>query len=137
MLRNKNLKFLCQHVNIRIDNTDTPFTLAGNVGQVLNLPIAHFDGNYYIDNNGLNDLNKQDQIVFRYSDPNGNLSEKSNVNGSINSIAGLINKNGNVMGMMPHPERASEALLGSDDGRVIFESIIQFIKQKKKQDNPC
>jgi len=137
MLRNKNLKFLCQHVNIRIDNTDTPFTLAGNVGQVLNLPIAHFDGNYYIDNNGLNDLNKQDQIVFRYSDPNGNLSEKSNVNGSINSIAGLINKNGNVLGMMPHPERASEALLGSDDGRVIFESIIQFIKQKKKRDNPC
>jgi len=134
MLRNKNLKFLCQHVNIRIDNTDTPFTLAGNVGQVLSIPIAHFDGNYYINNNGFNDLNKQDQIVFRYSEPNGNLSKKSNVNGSTKSIAGLINKNGNVLGMMPHPERASEAILGSDDGRVIFESIIQYLNKAKK---PC
>lgn len=127
MLRNKNLKFLCQHVNIRIENINTPFTLAGSIGQVLNIPIAHFDGNYYSDESSLKELEKQNQIIFRYSEPDGKLTKKANINGSLKNIAGLINKNGNVLGMMPHPERASETKICSDDGRIIFESIIKYL----------
>lgn len=127
MLRNKNLKFLCQHIHLRIENTDTPFTNAGSVGQVLRIPIAHFDGNYYIEEENLPELEHNQQIIFRYSDPDGNLTEASNVNGSLYHIAGLMNKQKNVLGMMPHPERASEAILGSEDGRIVFQSIIEHL----------
>lgn len=126
MLRNKNLKFLCQHVNLRIENTGTPFTCRGKQGQVLRVPIAHFDGNYYTDPIELSELQKNNQVVFRYSDPGGKLTKNSNVNGSLESIAGLMNDTGNVLGLMPHPERASELILGSEDGQVIFKSIIDF-----------
>jgi len=130
MLRNKNLKFLCQYVHLKIENAETPFTFMGKKGQILKIPIAHFDGNYYADSKTIKTLKVNNQIVLRYSDKNGFLSQESNVNGSMDSIAGLINKKGNVMGMMPHPERASESLLGSEDGRVIFESMItSFYKQ--------
>ncbi len=125
MLRNKNLKFLCQYVHLRVDNTDTPFTNTAKKGQVLQIPIAHFDGNYYSSPETIREVKNNNQIVLRYSDANGRLSDEANVNGSLECIAGLINTAGNVMGMMPHPERASEALLGSEDGRIIFESLIK------------
>ena len=124
MLRNKNLKFLCRFVHIRVENDKTQFTHRGKKGQVLKIPIAHFDGNYYAAPEVLKEIEKNKQVVFRYSDEKGRLSEEANVNGSLNCIAGLMNKRGNVMGLMPHPERASEALLGSSDGLVIFKSMI-------------
>jgi len=129
MLRNKNLKFLCRHVHLRVDNAETPFTRAGEEGQVLRIPIAHFDGNYFIDGAGEAEIARNRQAVLRYCDPQGQLSEEANVNGSLGHIAGLINTRGNVLGMMPHPERASEPLLDSEDGRVIFRSIVEHFKE--------
>ncbi|MBN1222066.1 MAG: phosphoribosylformylglycinamidine synthase subunit PurQ [Candidatus Aminicenantes bacterium] len=131
MLRNKNLKFLCQHVHIRAENNSTAFTNRARQDDVLKIPIAHFDGNYYADRVTLEEIKRNDQVVFRYVDADGRVSEGANVNGSLDSIAGLMNKEGNVMGMMPHPERASEALLGSEDGRVIFDSIITHVHRLK------
>jgi phosphoribosylformylglycinamidine synthase len=125
MLRNKNLKFLCQFVTIRVENDRTRFTNRGKKGQTLRIPIAHFDGNYYADPETLEAIERNGQVVFRYSDEGGELTEAANVNGSIQAIAGLMNERGNVLGMMPHPERASEAVLGSQDGRVIFESLVR------------
>ena len=125
MLRNRNLKFLCQFVHIRVDNPATPFTRLARRDQVLRLPIAHFDGNYFAPPESLAVLEEQGQIVFRYTDEKGELTEEANVNGSAAAVAGLISRRGNVMGMMPHPERASESLLGSRDGRLIFESLIR------------
>ncbi len=124
MLRNKNLKFLCQHVHLRVENAATRFTRRIPRGRVLRIPIAHFDGNYFAPPETLQEIEAGGQVVFRYVDASGEASEAANVNGSAGSIAGLINKPGNVLGMMPHPERASEALLGSEDGRMIFESLV-------------
>ena len=124
MLRNEKLKFLCQFIHIRVENNKTPFSHQSKKGQILKIPIAHFDGNYFASPETILEIKKNSQIVFRYSDAKGQLNEEANVNGSAESIAGLINKAGNVLGMMPHPERASEVLLGSEDGRIIFESII-------------
>jgi phosphoribosylformylglycinamidine synthase I len=124
MLRNKNLKFLCQFVYIRVENEKTRFSHRAKKGQILKIPIAHFDGNYFAPPRTIQEIKKSNQVVFRYSDAEGQINEEANVNGSAESIAGLINKAGNVLGMMPHPERASELLLGSEDGRIIFESII-------------
>ncbi len=129
MLRNKNLKFLCEHVHIKIENPQTPFTNRGKKGQLLKIPIAHFDGNYYAPPETIEKVKRDGQIVFRYVDAEGRITEKANVNGSIENIAGLTNEKRNVLGMMPHPERASESLLGSKDGRVIFESIIRHLQQ--------
>jgi phosphoribosylformylglycinamidine synthase I len=125
MLRNKNLKFLCQFVHVRVDNPKTRFTRRSRPGQILRLPIAHFDGQYFAPPGILNDLERRGQVVLRYVDEKGVPSEEANVNGSAASIAGLINERGNVLGMMPHPERAAEALLGSEDGRLIFDSLVQ------------
>ena len=124
MLRNKNLKFLCQYVRLGVENARTPFTIRTRKGQVLRIPIAHFDGNYYAPPRLLDDLERNGQVVFRYVDKRGRPTKEANVNGSAANIAGIINRAGNVLGMMPHPERASEALLGSEDGRLIFESAI-------------
>lgn len=124
MLRNKNLKFLCQFVYIRVENDKTRFSHRAEKGQILKIPIAHFEGNYFAPPETIQEIKTNSQIVFRYSDAEGQINEEANVNGSAESIAGLINKAGNVLGMMPHPERASEVLLSSKDGRVIFESII-------------
>jgi phosphoribosylformylglycinamidine synthase I len=126
MLRNINLKFLCQHVHIRIEDEKTPFTHTGKKGQILKIPIAHFDGNYYDSEKNIETLKKNNQIVFRYTEADGRITENANVNGSTESIAGIRNREGNVLGMMPHPERASEAILGSEDGRTVFESIINW-----------
>jgi len=128
MLRNKNLKFLCQFVTIRVENAGTRFTNAGRPGQVLRIPIAHFDGNYFADPETLAHIEGRGQVVFRYCDPAGELTPSSNVNGSLHAIAGLTNDRGNVMVMMPHPERASEALLGSVDGRIVFGSILKAVE---------
>lgn len=130
MLMNKNLKFICQFVYIRLENNQTPFTNKGKLGQVLRIPIAHFDGNYFAPAETIQELKKNKQIIFRYSDASGHLTKEANVNGSMESIAGLTNKERNVLGMMPHPERASEAILGSKDGRIIFKSIINHISEK-------
>jgi phosphoribosylformylglycinamidine synthase len=127
MLRNKNLKFLCQHVHLRTENIHTPFTNRAKKGDVLKIPIAHFDGNYFVEPETLNMINKNDQIIFRYCEPDGQLTERANVNGSMDNIAGLLNTGRNVLGMMPHPDRASEAILGSEEGRSIFDSIIHSL----------
>lgn len=133
MLRNKNLKFLCQHVHIRVENTGTDFSRAARKGQVLRIPIAHFDGNYYVPPPTLRALEQERRIIFRYCDARGDVSEAANVNGSLHNIAGVISREGNVLGLMPHPERASETLLGSVDGRVIFESLIRSLGGRRFQ----
>ena len=125
MLRNKGLKFLCQDVQLRVENAATRFSNRARPGQVLRIPIAHFDGNYFAPPDEVRELERNGQVVFRYVDEHGRATAAANVNGSAAAIAGLVNRQGNVLGMMPHPERAAEALLGSVDGRVIFESVIR------------
>lgn len=125
MLTNRNLKFICKHVFVRVENPNTPFTLKYEQGEVLRIPIAHHSGNYYAPEEILKKLEDNNQVVFRYCDEKGLVSEESNPNGSANSIAGIINERGNVLGMMPHPERACEAILGSEDGKRIFLSMIK------------
>ncbi|MBS3818657.1 phosphoribosylformylglycinamidine synthase subunit PurQ [bacterium] len=129
IIRNKNLKFLCQHVTIRLENDQTIFTNQGQKGDIYKMPIAHFDGSYYAPPQIIQNLQENHQIIFRYSDIKGSLTPHANVNGSLDHIAGVINKPGNVLGIMPHPERSSEALLGSKDGRVIFQSILNERKK--------
>jgi phosphoribosylformylglycinamidine synthase I len=136
MIRNKDLKFLCQHVHIRVENEKTDFTRSGRKGQVLRIPIAHFDGNYYAPPRVLKDMERHRQVVFRYCDASGNITEEANVNGSLGNIAGIRNREGNVLGLMPHPERASEALLGSVDGRTIFASLILSLERRKPARRP-
>jgi len=116
MLRNKNLHFICKFVELKVENTDTPFSSGYNKGQIVRIPIAHNEGNYYIDAAGLEKLQANNQIVFRYVD---------NPNGAVDDIAGIVNEKGNVLGMMPHPERASEDELTSKDGLVVWESILK------------
>jgi len=125
MLRNKDLKFLCEHVHLRVENAATRFSNRARPGRVLRLPIAHFDGNYFAPPDEVRELERNGQVVFRYVDELGRATAAANVNGSAAAIAGLVNRRGNVLGMMPHPERAAEALLGSTDGRVVFESLIR------------
>ena len=127
MLRNRDLKFISRHVYVRVENVETPFTNALRSGQVLRMPIAHAEGNYYADGDTLETLQRRREIVFRYCDENGGLSERSNPNGSIHHIAGICNRGGNVMGLMPHPERACDKLLGSTDGLHIFHSMINSL----------
>jgi phosphoribosylformylglycinamidine synthase len=123
LLRNRDLKFVCQHVNIRVENADTPFTTESAAGQVLSLPIAHGDGNYFCDAGTLTELENENRVIFRYCDSSGNTTDAANPNGSLNHIAGICNRERNVLGMMPHPERAAEEMLGCRDGRVIFRSL--------------
>ncbi|MCD6231023.1 phosphoribosylformylglycinamidine synthase subunit PurQ [Candidatus Aerophobetes bacterium] len=127
MLRNKNLKFISKFVNIRVENNLTPFTRLFQKGEVLKIPIAHIEGNYYAEKRVIEELKRNNQIVFRYCDEEGNLRNEANPNGSREFIAGICNKGRNILGMMPHPERAAEALLGSEDGKVIFQSIISSV----------
>jgi phosphoribosylformylglycinamidine synthase I len=132
LMRNANLKFVCEHVNMRIESTDTPFTTLCQKGQVLSVPIAHGDGNYFCDAATLEELKRENRIVFRYSDAKGALTAEANPNGSLENIAGIINHERNVIGMMPHPERASEELLGSNDGRIIFNSLAATLAELAK-----
>jgi phosphoribosylformylglycinamidine synthase len=127
MLRNKGLKYVCQHVYVRVESTNTPFTSRAQKGQVLCIPIGHMEGNYFVDRETLQRLENAQQVIFRYSTPEGQITEAANPNGSLASIAGICNHSRNVLGMMPHPERASEALLGSDEGLIIFESMVNAL----------
>ncbi len=122
MLKNKSLKFICDDVYLKVENRNTIFTNA-IPSPVIKLPIAHAEGNYFADEKTLEELINNNQIVFRYSSPDGEVSEEFNPNGSLLNIAGLINKEGNVLGMMPHPERSCDPVLGNTDGSFIFESI--------------
>jgi len=124
LMRNTRLKFLCQEVHLRVENNETGFTHAYQKGQVINVPIAHHDGNYFADKEMLKKLNDNAQIAFRYCEVGGALSAASNPNGSQEAIAGVYNEKKNVLGMMPHPERHAEALLGGKDGYALFESLI-------------
>lgn len=130
MLMNKKLKFICKYVYVTVENNNTPFSNKLNKGQIIKIPIAHNEGNYFCNENTLNDLIKSDCVVFRYSDKNGNITDESNPNGALYNIAGIINKEGNVLGMMPHPERAMIKELGSTDGRLILESIVNYFKNR-------
>lgn len=123
MQRNKTLKFVCDDAFIRIERDDTAFTMLYKKGDILKIPIAHAEGNYYAPPDLLDRIEHKKQIILRYVDQNGKRSEPSNPNGSINAIAGLCNDKGNILGMMPHPERASDGLIGSEDGKRIFLSI--------------
>jgi phosphoribosylformylglycinamidine synthase I len=127
MLRNSGLRFICRDVWIRVESTDTPFTAAAEPGQVLRVPIAHSDGNYTTESETLRELERNRQILFRYVTPDGREDPAANPNGSMANIAGIINRDGNVLGMMPHPERAVEAMMGSTDGLVIFRSLVRSL----------
>ncbi|GIV54142.1 MAG: phosphoribosylformylglycinamidine synthase subunit PurQ [Candidatus Kapaibacterium sp.] len=126
LLRNAQQRFVCRHVHIRVDNADTPFTTAYQHGQVLRIPIAHGEGRYYALPDVLADLEANGHIVFRYCAPDGTITDESNPNGSVANIAGIINRRGNVLGLMPHPERACDPILGSVDGQGVFKSLLHY-----------
>jgi phosphoribosylformylglycinamidine synthase I len=127
MMRNSGLRYICRHVHIRVEQTDTPFTNAAQRGQILKIPIAHNDGNYTCDQATLAELEKNRQVIFRYTTPDGADDAAGNPNGSMNNIAGICNRGRNVAGLMPHPERAVESALGSADGLVVFLSMIEAL----------
>jgi phosphoribosylformylglycinamidine synthase len=128
--RNAGMRFVCRQVHIRVETTDTPFTAAAKAGQVLEIPIAHGDGNYFCDEATLADLESNHQVVFRYTTPDGREDPAANPNGSLSNIAGVCNRERNVVGLMPHPERAVETALGSADGLVIFRSLIESLTRR-------
>lgn len=134
LIQNKNIRFICEDVFIKVENTNTPFTNQCQKGQVLKIPIAHGEGNYVVDKEVLKELKSYSQIIFRYCSETGEVEKKYNPNGSMENIAGIINKEGNVLGMMPHPERCSEELLGNIQGRLIFDSIIHYLECKEKKE---
>ncbi len=123
LIRNRNLHFVCNHINVRVETAATPFTGELKKGDVLRLPVAHAEGNYVCDDAVLEELQREDRIVFRYCDERGEITEAANPNGARDSIAGICNRERNVHGLMPHPERACEDLLGSSDGRGVFQSL--------------
>jgi phosphoribosylformylglycinamidine synthase subunit PurQ / glutaminase len=127
MMRNSGLRYICRHVNIRVEQTDTPFTNAAKQGQILRIPIAHNEGNYNVDEATLAELEKNRQILFRYTTPDGSNDAAGNPNGSMRNIAGICNRERNVAGLMPHPERAVESALDSADGLVIFRSMVEAL----------
>lgn len=132
LLRNRDLRFICEHVNVRVEHADTPFTSACVEGQVLSMPIAHGEGNYFCDRETLAELEREGRIIFRYCTPEGDVTEEANPNGSLEGIAGICSRERNVLGLMPHPERASESLLGSNDGRQIFLSLAVSLSEMIK-----
>ena len=124
LIRNRTLHYLCQDIHLRTESTDSPFTRGIPTGRVLKIPVGHGEGCYYADAKTLKRLELEGRIAFRYCDPKGKLTEESNPNGSLMSIAGVLNERGNVLGLMPHPDRCAEAILGNEDGRLLFESVI-------------
>jgi len=127
LLRSEHLEYRCQWVYLNVENSSSSFASQCQEGQVLKIPISHYDGRYYADDATLAELESDKCVVFRYSTPTGGITDEANPNGSLHNIAGIINKRGNVLGMMPHPERACESILGSSDGNLIWESIIASI----------
>lgn len=127
MLRNRGLKFICDYVGVRVEETDTPFTAACTKGQVLRIPINHGEGNYFADDQVLDALERDRRVIFRYANAAGETTAEANVNGAARNIAGICSERRNVVGMMPHPERACEGALGSADGLVLFESVVSTL----------
>jgi phosphoribosylformylglycinamidine synthase subunit PurQ / glutaminase len=125
--RNAHLQFRCAWSNLRVENNATAFTSLAQEGQVLRVPVNHGEGNYFADAATLEELNRNRQVLFRYCDPSGEINAYASPNGSAENIAGIMNRAGNVMGMMPHPERACESVLGSEDGQVVFASMIEYL----------
>lgn len=125
LMRNRSLRFICQDVFLKVENNNTPFTSQYAKGEVIRVPIAHHDGNYYADMETLRQLDDNDQIVFRYCSRDGEVTVEANPNGSLMNIAGICNEKRNVLGMMPHPERCAEKILGNEDGRKLFDSIVK------------
>jgi phosphoribosylformylglycinamidine synthase len=132
MMRNSGLRFICRHVQIRVEETNSPFTNAAKKGQILRMPIAHSDGNYNCDPATLAELEKHHQVLFRYTSPDGTDDALGNPNGSLANIAGICNRERNVAGLMPHPERAVESALDSEDGLVIFRSMVEALVSTAK-----
>lgn len=128
MLRNAGLKFVCDHVYLRTENNRTPFTRCCRPGEILRMPVAHNEGNFFISPQGLKELEANHQIAFRYTDASGSVAPHANPNGALANIAGVTNRQGNVLGMMPHPERASEKCLGSEHGLFVFRSMVESCK---------
>ncbi|MYC30958.1 MAG: phosphoribosylformylglycinamidine synthase subunit PurQ [Chloroflexi bacterium] len=129
LMRNSHLEYRCQWTNLRTERTDSPFTELCQPGQSLRIPVSHGEGNYFADKDTLDRLESNGQVLFRYCDDSGRITEPANPNGSARNIAGIINDKGNVLGMMPHPERSCEELLGSADGNLIFSSIINNLQR--------
>jgi len=130
LLRNAGLKYVCKPVHLRVESTDTPFTTACDDGEVLEIPIGHMEGNYFCAPDTLAQLKSDHRIIFRYSDAEGRISPEANPNGSIDNIAGICNEGRNVLGMMPHPDRSADPLLGMNDGLKIFESMVGALAHK-------
>ena len=127
MLRNRGLKFICEHVSVRVEQSDTPFTAVCRPGQILRIPINHGEGNYFAPDDVLAALERDRRVIFRYVDAAGEPTSAANPNGAAHNIAGICSERRNVVGMMPHPERACEPMLGSGDGLVLFESVVQAL----------
>jgi phosphoribosylformylglycinamidine synthase subunit PurQ / glutaminase len=127
MLRNRNLRFHCEHVYVNVEQTDTPFTVACDPARPLRIPVAHGEGNYYAEPEVVEQLERNRQVIFRYVDASGRATPEANPNGSVHGIAGICNEARNVVGLMPHPERACELAVGSADGLVLFESVVQAL----------
>ena len=132
LIRNNNLQFRCEWSNIKVTNDETIFTSSIKKNKILSIPISHGEGNYYADKKTIHELENNNQIIFRYSDDKGYVDQFSNPNGSINNIAGIINKEGNILGMMPHPEKACEEIIGGADGNLIFQSLINSYNRPVK-----
>src|SRR5207244_12660929 len=132
MLRNSALRFRCTTVHVRVESTQTPFTRTLRDGQALRMPIAHGEGNYFAPGSLLSTIEEAGQVVFRYCDADGRVTSDANPNGSVRNVAGVCNPAGNVVGLMPHPERASEEVLGSRDGRLLFESAVMWLETRKR-----
>ena len=130
MLRNHDVKFHCEHIGVRVERVDTPFTMNCRVGQVLRMPIAHGEGNYYAPPETMAELESAGRVVFRYANAFGETTEQANPNGAMHNIAGICNEARNVVGLMPHPERACETAIGSADGLVLFESVVHALAQR-------
>ena len=128
MLRNRSLQYRCEQVHVRIERTDTPWTVAAAAGQVMRIPIAHGEGNYFAEPEVVERLEKNGQVIFRYVTAGGEVTDEANPNGSLHNIAGICNERRNVVALMPHPERACEPLLGSGDGRVVLDSVVASLR---------
>jgi len=130
LMRNAGLKYICKQVHLRVESADSPFTNQLQKGEVLQIPIGHMEGNYYCDAETLRALEAEDRVAFRYSTPEGEITAGANPNGSLANIAGILSEGRNVLGMMPHPDRSSEKLLGSADGLRIFSSMIEVLANR-------
>ena len=128
LMRNAGLRFACKQTYLRVENAGTPYTSALAPGEVVQIPISHGEGNYYASEEELDELEEHDQVVFRYCDADGNITSEANPNGSARNIAGIVNRDRNVLGMMPHPDRCAEPLLGNSDGARMFESILEHFE---------